>query len=352
MSLPPSAFGRVVRVPRAGLSLRLHTRSVVVGLVLTLVAAVLLVLSVGTGDFAIPPGDVIRTLLGGGDAADAFVIETLRLPRVLTGLLVGAALGASGAIFQSLTRNPLGSPDVMGFLQGASAVAVLEIIVLGGGTFAIAAGSIVGGVGTALLVYVLAFRGGGVQGYRLVLIGVGLGAMLVSITEYLISRGTLAQAQNATFWITGSLNGRGWEHVRPVALALAVLLPAVAMLSRRLQLLELGDDAARALGLGVERARAQLMLAGVLLAAVATASSGPIVFVALAAPQLARRLTRVTGPGVGCAALMGAVLLSLSDFLAQRVFASQTLPVGVVTGVLGGVYLVVLLIVESRRGSA
>jgi iron complex transport system permease protein len=324
-----------------------------IGVAGALVAALLalLVLSVGTGEFSIPPREVVETLLGGGDRSTRFVIETLRLPRALTGILVGAALGASGAIFQSITRNPLGSPDVIGFVQGASAGAVLEIVVLGGGTFAIAAGAVVGGVGTAFVVYVLAYRGG-VQGYRLVLIGIGIAAMLVAVTDYLLTRSTLEEAQAANVWLTGSLNGRGWEHVRPVGVTLAILLPATALLARRLRMLELGDDVARALGVSIERSRLALILVAVLLAAVATASAGPVVFVALAAPQIARRLTRASGPGVGCAALMGAALLLAADFASERVFGPTQLPVGVMTGVGGGLYLIWLLRREWRGASA
>ena len=213
-------------------------------------------------------------------------------------MLIGVALGAAGAIFQSITRNPLGSPDIVGFVQGASAGAVLEIVVFGGGTFAIAAGAIVGGIGTAVIVYLLAMRGGA-PGYRLILVGIGIGAMLVAVTDYLLTRSTLEEAQAANVWITGSLNGRGWEHVRPIAAALVVLAPVVALLARELRMLELGDEAARALGVGVARSRLALVFVAVALTAVATASAGPIVFVALAAPQIARRLTRAGGPGRG-----------------------------------------------------
>jgi iron complex transport system permease protein len=335
----------------AGIPVRVAPRTIGVAAALVAALLALLVLSVGTGEFSIPPEEVVETLLGGGDRSTRFVIETLRLPRALTGILVGAALGASGAIFQSITRNPLGSPDVIGFVQGASAGAVLEIVVLGGGTFAIAAGAVVGGVGTAFLVYVLAYRGG-VQGYRLVLIGIGIAAMLVAVTDYLLTRSTLEEAQAANVWLTGSLNGRGWEHVRPVGVTLAILLPATALLARQLRMLELGDDVARALGVSIERSRLALILVAVLLAAVATASAGPVVFVALAAPQIARRLTRASGPGVGCAALMGAALLLAADFASERVFGPTQLPVGVMTGVGGGLYLIWLLRREWRGASA
>ena len=345
-----AGLGHSLRLPLVGASLRVEARSFGFGLVLLVVLLALLVVSVGTGEFSIPASEVVTTLLGGGDRSTRFVIETLRLPRALTGVLVGAALGAGGAIFQSITRNPLGSPDIVGFVQGASAAAVLEIIVFGGGTFAIAAGSVVGGVATAILVYALAFQGG-VQGYRLVLIGIGISAMLVAVTDYLLTRSTLDQALAAQVWLTGSLNGRGWEHVRPVALALALLLPATALLARPLRMLELGDDTARALGIAVERSRLALIFVAVAMTAVATASAGPIVFVALAAPQIARRLTRAAGPGVGCAALMGGVLLLGADCASQRLFGDVQLPVGVATGVAGGAYLIWLLTREWRRGS-
>jgi iron complex transport system permease protein len=206
-------------------------------------------------------------------------------------------------------------------------------------------------VGTAILVYALAFRGG-VQGYRLVLIGIAIAAMMVAATDYLLTRSTLEQAQAANVWLTGSLNGRGWEHVRPVAGALAILLPATALLARQLRMLELGDDVARALGVSIERARLALVFVAVALTAVATASAGPVVFVALAAPQIARRLTRASGPGVACAALMGAALLLGADFASERLFGAAQLPVGVMTGVGGGLYLIWLLRREWRGTTA
>jgi iron-siderophore transport system permease protein len=335
----------------AGIPVRVAPRTISVAAALVAALLALLVLSLGTGEFSIPPEEVVETLLGGGDRSTRFVIETLRLPRALTGILVGAALGASGAIFQSITRNPLGSPDVVGFVQGASAGAVLEIVVLGGGTFAIAAGAVVGGSGPRSSSTSLPTRGG-VQGYRMVLMGIGIAAMLVAVTDYLLTRSTLEEAQAANVWLTGSLNGRGWEHVRPVGAMLAILLPAIALLARQLRMLELGDDVARALGVSIERSRLALILVAVLLSAVATASAGPVVFVALAAPQIARRLTRASGPGVGCAALMGAALLLAADFASERVFGPTQLPVGVMTGVGGGLYLIWRLRREWRGASA
>lgn len=327
-----------------------QTLAVPATMALALVA--LLVVSLGSGELTISPPDVVRALLGGGDHATRFVTWDLRLPRALTAALVGAALGASGAIFQSVTRNPLGSPDVLGFLQGASVGAVLEIVLLDGGAAAVAVAAALGGTVAAILVYGLAYREGGARDYRLILVGIGIAAMLVAVTHYLLSRTTLEEASAAQVWLVGSLDGRGWDDVVPAAVALVALLPAAAALGRALRALELGDDAATALGVAPERVRVAAMAVGVGLCAIGTAAAGPIVFIALAAPQITRRLTRASGPGIGCAALGGATLLVGADLLGRLVFPARELPVGVVTGVLGGIYLVALLAREWRRGVA
>jgi iron complex transport system permease protein len=330
-----------------GLSLRVHPRSLVVSAAIGAATLVAAVVSIGTGDFAISPGEVVATLLGGGDPASEFIVETLRLPRVLTAVLVGGAFGIAGAIFQSVSRNPLGSPDMIGFTTGAVTGAVLVILVFDGTTSQVAGGAIAGALLTAVLIYLLALRGG-VQGYRLVLVGVGIALALQSINFYLVARATREDAYEAAHWMIGSVNGRGWEHVWPVFAALAVLVPAALVLARPMALLEMGDDAARALGINAERTRLGLVLAAVGLTAVAVASTGPIAFVALAAPQIARRLTRSPSPGLIPAALTGSLLLVVSDLAAQRLL-SVDLPVGIMTGALGGVYLCWVLRSGWRR---
>jgi len=354
MSAPTTA--RPVTIPRRNkvirtrsLSLRLDVRALAVEVALLVLLLVIGAVTLTTGDFHVPLPDVIRTIFGGGTALDHFVIETLRLPRLLTGTLVGAALGVGGAIFQSLSRNPLGSPDIIGFDTGAATGALLVILLVHGSMTEVAGGAIVGGVATALVVYLLAMKRG-VQGYRLILIGIGIAATLSSVNSYLITRANITDAMVAAVWLTGSLNGRGWEHVRPIALALLILLPLAGRLGRDLRLLELGDDTGRALGINAERVRLAAIVVGVGLAAVATASAGPIGFVALAAPQIAHRLTQVPGPNVLASALTGAVLLTASDLAAQRIFAPTELPVGVMTGVVGGAYLAWLLGRQWKRG--
>jgi iron-siderophore transport system permease protein len=327
------------RVPR--------DRAVVAHVALLLATAVVAVLSIGTGDYPLSPTDVIATLVGQGDPASAFIIETLRAPRVLTGLLAGAAFGISGAIFQSVSRNPLGSPDVVGFTTGSATGALIVILALGGTATQVGFGAVAGGVLSAAVVYLLAHKNG-VQGYRLVLVGIGVAAVLESINAYLITRATRDDAFAAAHWIVGSLNGRGWEHVWPIAAVLVLLAPALIALVRPLALMEMGDDAATALGVAVERSRAAVIFVAVALTAVATASTGPIYFIALAAPQVALRLTRSTSPGLVGAAITGALLLSTSDLVAQRLLSAD-LPAGVVTGAVGGAYLGWLLFTGRSR---
>ncbi|ODU06975.1 MAG: hypothetical protein ABS81_03025 [Pseudonocardia sp. SCN 72-86] len=322
-------------------------RSVLVGLLLTAVIVAIGVAALLTGQLQIPFGDVVDALFGEGSPRAELVIGTLRLPRLLTGILVGAALGVSGAIFQSLSRNPLGSPDIIGFTSGSATGAVLSILFLRGDSFTVAAGAVLGGIASALLVYALAFRGG-VQGFRLILVGIGVSALLTSINTYILLKANLRDAQSVELWLTGSLNGRSWEHVLPVAVALLVLLPVALALGRRMTLLEMGDDSARARGVPVERTRLTLVVLSVALTAMATASAGPIGFIALAAPQVAKRLTRGDGAGLVVAGLMGAALLTAADLASQRLFAPSSLPVGIGTAAVGGVYLAWLLAREWR----
>ncbi|MYT72756.1 FecCD family ABC transporter permease [Streptomyces sp. cg28] len=339
---------KAVRTP-GGLSVRLDPRTVVV--VAALVVAVLAasVVLIGTGDFPIPATDVLRTLAGHGNAGQEFIINDLRLPRALVGLLVGGALGLSGALFQSISRNPLGSPDVLGLSQGATAGALVMIVIFGGSAVQVALGALVGGLVTGVAIYVLAWKRG-VHGYRLVLVGIGVSAFVTAVNGYLLTKADFVDAARATVWMTGSLNGRDWTQVWPLLLLFVVIAPLVAWYGRPLRMLEMGDDAAGALGVPVERTRMLLLAASVVLTAAATAAAGPVTFVALTAPQIARRLTRSPGPNLLAATVLGATLLIVADLASQRAFGADQLPVGVVTGVVGGVYLLWLLVTERKAG--
>jgi len=345
---PPRSFMRLPMGPRQ--EILIHRRAAVVTTFLVLAALAVMVLTVLTGTYNISPADALGTLLRGrGSDLDRFIVIDQRLPRALAAVLVGAMLALSGAIFQSLSRNPLGSPDIVGFTTGASTGGLLAILLASASsTFQIGAGTILGGSATAALVVLVALRRG-VGGDNLILAGIALSEMLSATNNYLISRASLQSAEAAKAWQYGSFNAISWGQVRPLLIAAIVLLPQVLWLLRPAAMLEMGDDAATSLGVRVGRIRGAMLGYGVVLAAVCVAVAGPIGFLALAAPQLARRLSRSTGITMVASAAMGALLLGGADFLAQRLLSPFQIPVGLVSAALGGVYLIWLLMVPSDR---
>lgn len=326
-------------------------RVVAVVACLVLVAFGFAVLSIGTGDYALAPGEVLATLAGQGSKADYLIVTEQRLPRVLVAALVGVALALSGAVFQTLSRNPLGSPDIIGFTAGSATGGVATIIVFGAGTVTVALGAVAGGLLTALLVAALCGPRG-LRSDRLVLIGVGVGTVLVGVNSYLLTRSTLEAASQAVTWQVGSLAGRDWGYVWPVAAVVCLLAPVLFGYARPLRMLEMGDETAIGIGVDVDRVRRVLFVLAVALTAVAVAAAGPIPFVALAAPQLVKRLTRQPGPNLLASAVMGALLVLAADYLGQRLLDASLLPVGVVTSALGGAYLAWFLLLGRRRPAA
>ena len=325
-----------------------RARGLTVSVALAVTAFVLFCLSISLGDFRIPLTDVVPALVGAGDPASQFIVGELRLPRALAAVLVGSAFGLSGAIFQTLARNPLASPDFIGITSGASLAAVFCIVVLHASGNAIVAAAFVGALASAALIYALAWKKG-LSSYRLVLVGIGVAAAVDAGTAYLLTKARIYDVQSAVVWLTGSLNGRTWEDVRPLAVAMVVLVPATLALGPALRLLMLGDETAAGLGVRVERSRLLLVLVAVTLTAMATAAAGPVEFVALLAAPIARRL--VGSPmALVPAALVGAVLVLGADLVAREALTT-TLPVGVVTGIIGAPYLLWLLARSNRVGS-
>ena len=338
----PRPYGyALVRAGRA--SFLLHRRSALVAVVLVLLLAAGSVASLCVGERFVAPGDVLKVLLGDGTN---FVVEELRLPRLQTGLMVGAAFGVAGALIQTVARNPLASPDVIGISHGAGAVTVAAM------TFGLASYevipylSIAGGLLATALVYVFAWRGG-LHATRFVLIGIGVAIALRSVTHLFMTKGDYLVAQQAQIWMTGSLNGRGVDESMPLRVTLLVMLPAVLWAARAQRTVSLDDDTATALGARLGRVRLGLVAVGVVLASVATGVAGPVDFVALLAPQTARRLTRTAQIPLLCSALLGALIVVLADLLGRRLFAPTELPVGVLTAAVGAPYLI-WLIVRSR----
>ncbi|MFD3415042.1 FecCD family ABC transporter permease [Streptomyces cyaneofuscatus] len=342
---PGVRFGQVSFVWRPWL--------VLVTLVLAVSAFVVFCLSIAVGDFPIGLSRVIATLLGQGEQVDEFVVMDLRMPRALAGLVVGIALGVSGAITQSVARNPLASPDILGITGGASAVAVFLVTVSGGaaaavvGTVGLSAAALLGGLGTGLLVYFLAWRRG-IDGFRLILIGISVSAVMQALTTWLLVSADIRDVARAQAWLVGSLDGRSWDEVQIALWGSLVLLVVVAAAAFSFKPMHLGDDVAAGLGVRYTRVRAVLLLCAVLLAAVAVSAAGPVPFVALVAPQVAMRLARCPTPPMVASGVLGALLLIGSDLIA-RTALPITLPVGVVTAAIGGPFLVYLLVRANLR---
>ncbi|GAA3377789.1 iron chelate uptake ABC transporter family permease subunit [Streptomyces sannanensis] len=330
-------------------SFLLHRRAAVVAGALSALLAAAVVAYLCVGESFVAPAEVVRVLTG-QPSPDTLVVGTLRLPRLVAGLLVGAAFGMAGALIQTVARNPLASPDVIGVTHGAGAATVAAM------TFGVTSYSALpyiavgGGLIAALLVYVFAWRKG-LHAGRFVLIGIGISVALGSVTQLFLTKGDHLVAQQAKVWLTGSLNGRGYDEAEPLALMLLVLLPALLWAARVQRSVSFDDDTATALGIRLGRVRLGLTALGVVLASLATGVAGPVDFVALLAPQIARRLTRTAQIPLLCSALMGALIVVVADLLARRMFSPVELPVGVLTAAVGAPYLMWLIVrTRSRSG--
>jgi len=333
-----------IRLALGPVRLRIPARALAVSVVLVVIGVGLALVTLMSGKISLSPAEVFAALTGRASGPRAAqVVTTIRLPRALTGAGVGMALGAAGCVFQSVSRNALGSPDVIGFTTGAATGAVIQIVVFDAGAAATSLAAIGTGLVTAVIVYVLARSDGATGGYRLILVGIGVSAFLGALNTLVLARGDLDLATRARIWLSGSLNARTWADAWPVLGAVVLLVPLLAMQARRLDALEMGEDQARQLGVDAERTRVVTMLAAVVLTAAAVAAAGPIAFIALAAPQVAARLTRVPRVQVLTSALTGAVLLTAADAVSVHLPVGVALPVGLTTGALGGLYLLWLL---------
>ncbi|MFD7119697.1 FecCD family ABC transporter permease [Streptomyces sp. NPDC059922] len=334
------ARGRIRRVSRR--------RRVVLVLAVLVLAAFALTLMAGRTFY--PPGDVVRVILGEQVPGASFTVGRLRLPRAVLAVAAGFGFGLAGVTFQTMLRNPLASPDIIGISSGASAAAAIAIVTLSLGETQVSVLAIAAALAVAMLVYTLAFRDG-VVGTRLILIGIGISAILDSVISYVLSQAAEWDLQEATRWLTGSLNGTTWDQALPTVAALAALTPVLLSRSRDLSAMQLGDDTASALGVRVERTRITVIIAAVGLIAFATAAAGPIAFVAFLSGPIA---ARIAGPGTSLlipAGLVGSLLVLVADFTGQFAFGARY-PVGVVTGVLGAPYLVHLIIRTNRAGGS
>ena len=309
---------------------------------------VLFAVNILLGTYTVTIPDFFRILGGEQLQGATYIVMESKLPRAVIGTMVGAAFGIAGSIFQTMLRNPLASPDIIGISYGASASAVVAIIVFGAAGTSVSLAALAGALLVALAIYLLARRGGA-AGYRLILVGIGFAAVLQAVVTFLMTRTDVRTATQALVWLNGSLNPASWDRAVVLTGALLVLLPAVAVLARQLRGLELGDDAAAGLGLRVEASRLGLLITGVALAAVATAAAGPISFVAFLSGPIAHRLLRGR-QSLAASALVGAVIVLAADFAGANLVPGISLPVGVVTGALGAPFLLWLLVTSNRVG--
>lgn len=330
-----------------GLTVVLGVRAALVGVLGALTVVILVLLALALGDFPLTLAEIVGVVTGRADGLPRIVVLEWRLPRAAAAVLFGAALAVAGAIFQTVTRNPLASPDIIGLANGSFTGMLVALLVLGGSWPLLTAGSLVGGLAAAVVIYLLAYRGG-LHGFRFIVVGIGVSAMLASVNTWMLLRAELETALFASAWGAGTLNSVTIVTAVPAGILLVVLLALTPLVVPALRQLDLGDDAAAATGVAVGRARLAAIALAVCLVSVVTSVAGPIAFVALAAPQITRRLTRTPGIPLVPTGLVGGALLLGSDLIAQHV-VPLTVPVGVVTVVLGGGYLVWLLIHESRR---
>jgi len=333
---------------------RWHRQSARVCLVLGLGLLAIACIAMLLGDYPASPSEILRSLLspltGEQQPGVDFIVFQLRLPRVVLAVLAGAAFGLAGTIFQTLLRNQLASPDIIGISYGASAAAVFCIMVLDLSGVAVGLGALVGALLTLAAIYLLAWRNG-ISPYKIVLIGIAVGAMTMAFVSYLFTRARISEVQQAMGWLVGSLNGANYEEIGLLAAALVVLVPISLVLGRSLAALELGDDVARAVGSRVDMARVALLATAVGLSAFATAAVGPLAFVAFMSGPIARTAVGSGRGHMGATMLVGALVVLVADLVAQNALPGTQLPAGVVTGLLGALMLMALLIKSNRRGS-
>jgi len=338
----------VLRGRLAGLepSARVKMRPLVTTSALAAAAAVVAFASLSVGDLDVSFSQLLGALTDRGVPAAELALE-LRGPQVLCGLLAGIAFGIGGAIVQSVARNPLASPDVIGVSQGASLAAVIAFAIGATAQATVSLAALAGGLVAGGLVYALTWRGG-IRGDRMVLVGIGLAASMAALTSFVMVRVDIDVVARVAVWLTGSLAFVDWPQVVSLAVAVAVLLPCAAVLGRAFGLIELGDDLAMALGSRLERRRRGLLIVAVAATALATSVCGPIVFAALISPQLGRLLAGTPSPTIGPAAAAGALLVVSADLIGGNLLGPRPLPVGVVTAAIGAPFMLWLLWREAR----
>lgn len=331
-----------------GLRRRRLRRAALVVVIALALALALLVASFGLGVAGVAPAQSIPALFGVGERFDLLVVRELRLPRGGAAILAGCAFGLAGAIFQSTLRNNLASPDILGISGGASLGAVTAVVGFDAIDWTITVAALAGGLGVAFAIWVLAWRNG-MHGIRFVLVGVGMSYVCASLISWRLSEAEVREAGRVLLWTVGSVADVRGDLLALLAVVVVIGTAAALVAGREQRPLALGDDHAHGLGVSPTRSRAVALLIGVVLVAVATAVAGPIAFVALVSPAIARRLVDDGGPALLPSAAVGGALTITADVVGQYAIPGLVAPVGVVTGLIGAPYLLWLLSRERKN---
>ncbi|SDW97794.1 iron complex transport system permease protein [Ruegeria halocynthiae] len=334
----------ILRLPF--LSLHFSQRAASVGSGLFLALLIAFVASVQLGAFPLSLQQTWSTFSGNSEGVQRMIVIEHRLPRILTAIGAGAAFGMAGSMFQTMLRNPLASPDVIGFNAGASCGALLAMALTGD---FVLPGAMTGGIITAIAVSALAWNNG-LHPYRLILIGIGASLTLMACADVLMTKLDALTAAEMAKWLVGTLNTRDWDDVFLVWTGLALLTPLVIWLQFPLSRICMADDIATGLGLTLSPMRMLITATAVALVALAVSVAGPLPFVAFVSGPIARRLVRGGSPAVLHSAVVGAIVTLLADIAARSVPIAQ-LPAGVFTAIIGAPVLMWLLLVQFRKGT-
>lgn len=325
-----------------------HRRWILVTSFLAMLLCVLSCTMLLLGNTIYPINEVIRALSGEQLQGVSFAVNTIRLPRMLAGVFAGIAFGIAGDIFQTMLRNPLANPNVIGITTGSSAAAVFCIVILHTSSTVVSIASVIAGLVTVIIIYLLS-RGKSFSIGRLILIGIGIQAMLNAVISYLLLVGAEQDIPAALRWLSGSLNGSQMHDLPPLIVSVVLLAPIVIVLGKHLSILELGEQSATSLGVNTDRTRILLILSSVCMISLATATTGPIAFVSFLAGPIAKRLVGTGFSNVIPAGLVGANLVLAADLIGQFAFEVRY-PVGIITGIIGAPYLIYLLVRMNRKG--
>ncbi|TLX56442.1 iron ABC transporter permease [Stutzerimonas nosocomialis] len=328
------------------MALLVHRRGLLAALSTSVALLIASALFLASGSADLAPADALAAAFGLGDPMDVFLVRELRLQRLVAALATGAALGVGGCLLQTLARNRLATPGIIGIDDGATAFAVASIVAVST-TLAPSALALVGASTAAALAFGLS-AGAGARGYRFIVIGIAVGALFGALTNLMLARADMDSANLAFAWTVGSLSARPAQSVWLLVGGLLLCLPLAKYLGGQLSLMRFADAVALGLGVRLQRMRVYTLVITVVLTALAVAVVGPVGLVALAAPEMARYLAGHQGVPTWGAALAGALMMVLADLVGRTVLSPIEVPVGVVTAIIGGPYLLWILLRQSR----